>query len=83
MVLGVEQESSVSSDILLNHVRHLVKERDEFLASWANATLGDASNTGGNKPVRAVANNGSSESHHLAVELADWKSKHRKQRQEL
>lgn len=83
MVLGIDQENAVSSDILLNHVKHLVKERDDFLTSWAYSATGDNINTGGNKQGRTVSNSSSSESHHLAVELADWKSKHRKQRQEL
>lgn len=79
MVLGAEQEAIVSNEILMNHVRHLVKERNEFLANWINAAAGESSHI----EKQARVQTSSSESHHFAVELADWKSKLRKQRQEL
>ncbi|KAL0276065.1 UNVERIFIED_CONTAM: hypothetical protein PYX00_003727 [Menopon gallinae] len=82
MVLGCEMQEPVSPDVMMDHIRNLVKERDEFLHNWANAAITETQ-TSNSDPKKRQNFNVSSESHHLAVELADWKSKLRKQRQEL
>lgn len=65
---------------LYDHVRTLTGERDKLLQQWMvdlSQEMGAAGAPGGNSAVEAV------ESNHLAVELADWKARLRKQRQEL
>ncbi|KAL1500867.1 hypothetical protein ABEB36_006292 [Hypothenemus hampei] len=56
---------------LLEHVRCLTSERDKMLQQWITDLEGVENHT---KEV---------ESNHWAVEVADWKAKLRKQRQEL
>lgn len=82
MVIGNDTQDSISCDILMDHVKHLVKERDKFLQNWVTSTTSD-SRINSSVEKKKQLSNISSESHHLAVELADWKSKLRKQRQEL
>lgn len=81
MVLGSEATENISLDIMMEHVKHLVKERDEFLQNWASSSTSE--NTSKADAKKRQSTNVSSDTHHLAVELADWKSKLRKQRQEL
>lgn len=69
--------SNHSTQNLYLHVRSLTTERDKLLQQWV-IDLGQENN--GN-----IVKNGTEEveSNHWAVELADWKAKLRKQRQEL
>lgn len=82
MVLGCEMQDAIGPEVMMDHVKNLVKERDEFLHNWANAVISESQTSNADSKKRQNFNV-SSESHHLAVELADWKSKLRKQRQEL
>lgn len=78
---------------MINHVRRLVKERDSYLQQWLNASVQERVDSGvtpsspstmQNDSQRRQASQASgSDTHHFAVELADWKSRVRKQRQEL
>ncbi|CAH0552574.1 unnamed protein product [Brassicogethes aeneus] len=62
---------------LFFHVRTLTSERDKLLQQWV-IDLGQENTLNANPhPLEGV------ESNHLAVELADWKARLRKQRQEL
>lgn len=74
LVLTQEGSENVSNEILINHIKRLVKQRDLYMQ--LQPTLDEKKGTSGNS-LRG------SESQHLAVELADWKAKLRKQRQEL
>uniref|UniRef100_A0A6P7G317 Girdin n=1 Tax=Diabrotica virgifera virgifera TaxID=50390 RepID=A0A6P7G317_DIAVI len=64
---------------LYYHIRNLTGEREKLVQQWVTdlgqetTALGSAQN----------ASNQGVESNHLAVELADWKARMRKQRQEL
>lgn len=59
------------------HVRSLIGERDKLLQQWVIDLGQESPSTISNVNTEGV------ESNHLAVELADWKSRLRKQRQEL
>lgn len=63
---------------LYSHVRALIRERDLYLQQWGTA-LGQENPRGSPGQTTPIG----VESNHLAVELADWKSRLRKQRQEL
>lgn len=86
-------EDNLSNDLMINHVRRLVKERDLYLQQWLNASVQERVDSGisPNSPVtlqsdsqrRQATQVSGSDTHHFAVELADWKSRVRKQRQEL
>lgn len=64
---------------LYSHVRSLIRERDLYLQQWGTALGQETVKNSQNQATPAVG----VESNHLAVELADWKSRLRKQRQEL
>ncbi|KAK3922874.1 Protein Daple [Frankliniella fusca] len=83
-------EENLSPDLMMNHVRRLIKERDAYLQQWLNASVQDTPVSTNNatalqndSPRRQTSQVVGNDSHHLAVELADWKSRLRKQRQEL
>jgi chromosome segregation ATPase len=63
---------------LYSHVRSLTVERDKLLQQWMS-DLGQEFVVNG--PTSSTVE--AAESNHLAVELADWKARLRKQRQEL
>lgn len=58
---------------LYNHIRNLTIERDKLLHQW----MSDLGQEVTLPTVETI------ESNHLAIELADWKARLRKQRQEL
>lgn len=62
---------------LYSHVRSLIGERDKLLQQWITDLGQESSSSISNSNTEGV------ESNHLAVELADWKARLRKQRQEL
>ena len=73
-------------DLMVTHIRRLVRERDEYLQHWTAAVIQERSAGGGgcNEQQRKASTPMlEGETHHLAVELADWKARLRKQRQEL
>ncbi|KAJ4427776.1 hypothetical protein ANN_25429 [Periplaneta americana] len=74
-----------SPDLMINHIRRLVRERDDYLQHWTTSVIQERVGSEGcneqqRKPSTPMLEG---ESHHLAVELADWKARLRKQRQEL
>jgi hypothetical protein len=89
VVLTPDAIDLFQSPTLFNHMRRLVKERDHYLQNWASLVLNEelSESDNENKNVKNHStqniNQNNSESQHLAVELADWKARLRKQRQEL
>lgn len=84
------------SAAMYNHVRRLAKERDHYLSHWANLLMNEIVTNEDDmrpqtkpSPTRINSNSYSPstssgfDNNHLAVELADWKARLRKQRQEL
>ncbi|KAG7298695.1 hypothetical protein JYU34_017102 [Plutella xylostella] len=71
---------AAESPAVFQHMRRLARERDLYLRRWAalvaGGDAGDAGGAGRDAPPAP-------DSQHLAVELADWKARLRKQRQEL
>ncbi|GBP57950.1 Protein Daple, partial [Eumeta japonica] len=88
VVLTPDAVDLFQSPTMFNHMRRLAKERDHYLQNWASLVLNEGLCEEGsdtrNQGTRSSQNvNQNSESQHLAVELADWKARLRKQRQEL
>lgn len=67
-----------SAERLFAHIKHLTAERDKLLQHWITDICQE---TSANSTVTSAGEG--IESNHLAVELADWKARLRKQRQEL
>ncbi|BET01359.1 HOOK protein [Nesidiocoris tenuis] len=74
IVLTPDAADVVSTEQLLKHLRRLLKVRDQLLLG--SSLLGLADSDQKKEALRP-------ESQHLAVELADWKAKLRKHRQEV
>lgn len=60
---------------LTSHIKTLTEEHDKILQQWISSM--------GNEPLGSIPFSNGVESNHLAVELADWKARLRKLRQEL
>lgn len=69
-----------SAEYLYYHLRDLITIRDGLFNQWINELSQENVNVNNNQNS---INNGGIENNHLAVELADWKARFRKQRQEL
>lgn len=88
VVLTPDAIDLFQSPTMFNHMRRLAKERDHYLQNWASLVLNEGLSEGDNdknaktRSTQSV-NQNSSDSQHLAVELADWKARLRKHRQEL
>lgn len=89
VVLTPDAVDLFQSPTMFNHMRRLAKERDHYLQNWASLVLheGLCENDSDNKTAKSRStqnvNQSNGDSQHLAVELADWKARLRKQRQEL
>ncbi|CAG4930092.1 unnamed protein product [Colias eurytheme] len=89
VVLTPDAIDLFQSPTMFNHMRRLAKERDHYLQNWATLVLNEGlcENENENKNCKSRStqnvNQTNGESQHLAVELADWKARLRKQRQEL
>ncbi|XP_023727348.1 girdin isoform X2 [Cryptotermes secundus] len=73
-------------DLMVMHIRRLVRERDEYLQHWTVSVIQERSagaDSCNGQQRKASTPMSEGESHHMAVELADWKARLRKQRQEL
>ncbi|XP_012258487.2 girdin isoform X3 [Athalia rosae] len=95
IVITQEWMENVNMGVLFNQIRRLVHERDIYYEKWKGS--GATENADNNESVTSVeieemnklhqmssiAKSDRGNNHHHAVELADWKSKVRKQRQEL
>lgn len=89
VVLTPDAIDLFQSPTMFNHMRRLAKERDHYLQNWTSLTLNEGlcenetdGKNGKNRSMQNV-NQNNGDSQHLAVELADWKARLRKQRQEL
>ncbi|XP_072932665.1 uncharacterized protein Girdin [Epargyreus clarus] len=88
VVLTPDAIDLFQSPTMFNHMRRLAKERDHYLQNWASLVLSEGlcenenENKNKNRSTQNI-NQNNGESQHLAVELADWKARLRKQRQEL
>ncbi|KAI5637723.1 HOOK protein domain-containing protein [Phthorimaea operculella] len=89
VVLTPDAIDLFQSPTMFNHMRRLAKERDHYLQNWASVIVNeglyenDSDNKNGKSRSTQNVNQSNGESQHLAVELADWKARLRKQRQEL
>lgn len=91
VVLTPDAIDLFQSPTMFNHMRRLAKERDHYLQNWASLVLheglcdseSDIKNAKSRSSQNVNQSNGNGDSQHLAVELADWKARLRKQRQEL
>ncbi|XP_047517144.1 girdin [Pieris napi] len=89
VVLTPDAIDLFQSPTMFNHMRRLAKERDHYLQNWASLVLNEGlcDNETDNKNCKNRSsqnvNQSNGESQHLAVELADWKARLRKQRAEL
>ncbi|XP_058118302.1 protein Daple isoform X2 [Anopheles ziemanni] len=98
LVLTQEALEQLSPELMCKHIVRLVKERDQYHGKWMTSLISDSEqqalvNSSSSKSSLHNASSAStssantpsttSENNHLAVELADYKSKLRKLRQEL
>ncbi|XP_062559689.1 girdin [Armigeres subalbatus] len=95
LVLTQEAIDQLPSDVMCKHIVRLAKERDQYHSKWMssvilenetmNSSISKSSLHNSSSSTASSANTPSisSENNHLAVELADYKSKLRKLRQEL
>ncbi|XP_053680380.1 girdin [Anopheles nili] len=98
LVLTQESLEQLSPELMCKHVVRLAKERDQYHGKWMSSFITDSEqqalvNSSSSKSSLHNASSAStstantpsttSENNHLAVELADYKSKLRKLRQEL
>ncbi|XP_008543968.1 girdin isoform X2 [Microplitis demolitor] len=86
----VNQDTMDNVPEVFKLIKQLLHERDFYQSKWKSVTAGDLSGAAGSpsqddaaKSQQASAVKSDQENHHYAVELADWKSKIRKQRHEL
>lgn len=88
IVLTMEFPENIHSNLMVEHIKRLAKERDKYHSSWISVLNLDSDISQNqpqkNSPASMSSNSASTpESQHLAVELADLKSKMRRIRQEL
>nr|CAD7404869.1 unnamed protein product [Timema cristinae] len=83
LVLNQDTLEVFSPDLMLSHIRRLVRERDEYLQNWTCLVTQERVEGGDQLQQKASSPVSGGDNHHLAVELADWKARLRKQRQEL
>ncbi|XP_023290740.1 girdin isoform X2 [Orussus abietinus] len=95
IVITQDSMENVNMGIVFTQMKKLMQERDLYCEKWKNAVIignverNDSSISVEVEEISKVQQTNSitkserENSHHYAVELADWKSKVRKQRQEL
>ncbi|XP_043277284.1 protein Daple-like isoform X2 [Venturia canescens] len=88
IVIARETFENANITGLFEQIRHLLRERDTYREKWGGSSLDDVTieieDESGAAQSRAPSGKTEREkNHHSAVELADWKSKLRKQRQRL
>ncbi|XP_050534623.1 protein Daple [Daktulosphaira vitifoliae] len=81
IVITQENAEHLTTDLMISHIRQLVKERDQYLQLWTEMEEKRCSSF---KPMQSSTSVGpSSDNQNYAIELADWKAKLRKLRHEL
>ncbi|XP_055544573.1 girdin [Wyeomyia smithii] len=95
LVLTQEALDQLPSETMCKHIVRLAKERDQYHSKWMSTVVSDSDTINSSSSKTSLHNSSSattssantpstcSENNHLAVELADYKSKLRKLRQEL
>ncbi|XP_053690749.1 girdin [Sabethes cyaneus] len=95
LVLTQEALDQLPSETMCKHIVRLAKERDQYHSKWMSSVVSDTDTINSSSSKTSLHNSSSavtssantpstcSENNHLAVELADYKSKLRKLRQEL
>lgn len=96
LVLTPEFLDNVAPEKMIDHIVRLARERDRYHSNWINSLSFESETISNNQsqkgstlssnvtsPTVSTASVSTTESQHLAVELADLKSKMRKIRQEL
>ena len=95
LVLTQDSIEQLTPETMYHHILRLVKERDHLQSKWISSQMievdslsvanskGSLSTNSSMTSVASVPPAQSSENNHMAVELADYKSKLRKLRQEL
>lgn len=88
LVLNTESLEAISTEQLHSHIIRIARERDKYHSSWISSLAANNESSDPKSPNNTLtAVNTStaavSDQNHLAVELADLKSKLRKFRQEL
>lgn len=95
LVLTQESLDQLPSETMCKHIVRLAKERDQYHSKWMSSVVSDTDTINSSSSKTSLHNSSSaatssantpstcSENNHLAVELADYKSKLRKLRQEL
>ncbi|VEN42673.1 unnamed protein product [Callosobruchus maculatus] len=72
-----------SPERLYSHVVKLISERDRLVQQWVSDLSQEGAASAAQEAAATAAAANGVDSNHLAVELADWKAKLRKLRQEL
>ncbi|VVC28168.1 Hypothetical protein CINCED_3A000638 [Cinara cedri] len=83
IVITQENAEQLTTDLMISHIRQLVKERDQYLQMWTELEEKRFSNS---KPIETnliTSISSCGDNQNYALELADWKAKLRKFRHEL
>ncbi|XP_011298631.1 girdin [Fopius arisanus] len=95
IVITQDSMENVNMSGVFKEIKKIINERDLYRDKWRGAAINDLSGPNDSAPddnegmtksqqLNPISKkSGREEHHHYAVELADWKSKVRKQRQEL
>lgn len=88
LVLNIDALEAIPPEQLHSHIIRIARERDKYHSSWISSLAANNETTdvkSPNSPLIAAntSSTNASDQNHLAVELADLKSKLRKFRQEL
>ncbi|XP_015585133.1 girdin [Cephus cinctus] len=95
IVITQDSMDSVNMGVLFTQIKKLVQERDLYREKWKGAAINEIPERNDSsvsveieeiskaQQSNSISKSEREDSHHYAVELADWKSKVRKQRQEL
>ncbi|XP_066586200.1 girdin [Prorops nasuta] len=94
IIVTQDSMDNVNMGCVFTHIKNLIQERDLYREKWRGTAINeivdrnDSSSTEVNDmgkipQFHPISKSEREDNHHYAVELADWKSKVRKQRQEL
>lgn len=84
LVLNSEAMQNISVRQLHDHIVRIARERDKYHSKWITCVAPNADSSDAKTQSSPTVNTSmNSDQNHMAVELADFKSKLRKLRQEL
>ncbi|XP_050430580.1 protein Daple-like [Adelges cooleyi] len=83
LVITQENAEHLTTDLMISHIRQLVKERDQYLQTLTELEekRNNISKPIGSTIITSIGSSGDNQNY--ALELADWKAKLRKLRHEL